>query len=219
MFQNMISFLSRKKRFCSVSRYVDKRHDRLNEELRDDRSLIELLTDAFPDNQKEIIFDREASVWNFVKKWLEENAKSFGPALQDLRKESGMTAAELSEKCKFDKKAVDFFENKGRMPRASSLKRLAAGLGYSGIGEFLYNIMMKNDKEAFYAKRLAAKRNQQLTGKFVKCLRMASDRPVPAGTEGKVLCVSEMGTIMVEWENGATLGLIPGLDEWKVSRA
>lgn len=40
--------------------------------------------------------------------------------------------------------------------------------------------------------------------------------PVPEGTKGIVDFVDDIGTIHVKWENGSTLGLTVGIDEFKV---
>lgn len=39
--------------------------------------------------------------------------------------------------------------------------------------------------------------------------------PVPAGTRGTVELVDAMGTIHMKWDNGRTLGLVPGEDEFR----
>ncbi len=40
--------------------------------------------------------------------------------------------------------------------------------------------------------------------------------PVPAGTMGSVENVDDMGTIHMRWDNGQSLGLIEGVDEFEV---
>ncbi len=40
--------------------------------------------------------------------------------------------------------------------------------------------------------------------------------PVPTGTLGIVQYVDDIGTVHVNWENGSTLGLSVGIDEFKV---
>ena len=40
--------------------------------------------------------------------------------------------------------------------------------------------------------------------------------PVPAGATGEVINVDDIGTIHVTWNNGSTLGLVVGIDEFKI---
>jgi len=36
------------------------------------------------------------------------------------------------------------------------------------------------------------------------------------GIRGNVTFVDDIGTIHVKWDNGSTLGLVPGEDEWTI---
>ena len=40
--------------------------------------------------------------------------------------------------------------------------------------------------------------------------------PVPPGTEGEVRLVDDMGTLHMKWDNGRTLGVVPGEDSFTV---
>ena len=40
--------------------------------------------------------------------------------------------------------------------------------------------------------------------------------PVPSGTKGSVAYVDDAGQIHMKWDNGRTLALIEGVDEFKV---
>ena len=40
--------------------------------------------------------------------------------------------------------------------------------------------------------------------------------PLEPGTKGTVVHVDDMGTIHMQWDNGRTIGLIPGEDNFKV---
>lgn len=54
-------------------------------------------------------------------------------------------------------------------------------------------------------------------GTRVELIQMGNDPyPIPAGTKGTVVYVNDMGQIDIEWDNGRTLSLIPGEDDFKV---
>ncbi|HSX22432.1 MAG TPA: DUF4314 domain-containing protein [Gaiellaceae bacterium] len=49
--------------------------------------------------------------------------------------------------------------------------------------------------------------------RLVRCTDPYSDnRP---GLEGTVTFVDDTGTVFVRWDNGSTLGLVPGEDRWE----
>jgi hypothetical protein len=56
-----------------------------------------------------------------------------------------------------------------------------------------------------------------LVGQRVK-LVFTDDRytKLHPGSEGVVFYVDDLGTVMVDWEDGSTLGLIPSIDSWTV---
>jgi hypothetical protein len=53
-------------------------------------------------------------------------------------------------------------------------------------------------------------------GKRVRLIRCTDDYTSnPPGLEGTVTFVDDTGTVHVRWDNGSTLGLIPGVDRWE----
>ena len=40
--------------------------------------------------------------------------------------------------------------------------------------------------------------------------------PVPSGTIGTVACVDDAGQLHMDWQNGRTLALVPGVDSFEV---
>ena len=52
-------------------------------------------------------------------------------------------------------------------------------------------------------------------GTRLELINMEDAQAVPSGTKGRVVCVDDMGTIHMKWDNGRTLGLIPGVDSFK----
>ncbi len=60
-------------------------------------------------------------------------------------------------------------------------------------------------KEAYY-----------LLGKRVRLLYMPEDPcPIESGSTGTVDYIDDVGTIFIKWDNGRSLGLVPGVDSWE----
>lgn len=59
--------------------------------------------------------------------------------------------------------------------------------------------------------------NRELVGKRIRVLRCTDQySTLPAGTEGTVTVVDDLGTVFAKWDNGFLLGLIPNEDEWEL---
>jgi len=59
--------------------------------------------------------------------------------------------------------------------------------------------------------------NKLLKDKRVELWEMPEDpHPVPVGTMGTILGIDGIGQIMVKWDNGSSLSLIPGVDKYKI---
>lgn len=52
-------------------------------------------------------------------------------------------------------------------------------------------------------------------GTRIELIHMEDAQAVPPGTKGTVVCVDDMGTIHMKWDNGRSLGLIPTEDSFK----
>jgi hypothetical protein len=63
-------------------------------------------------------------------------------------------------------------------------------------------------------------RDNDLVGKRVRCIFCGDSfktvPAVPPGTEGTITFVDDEKTVHVDWDNGRSLGLIPGVDRWQV---
>ena len=53
-------------------------------------------------------------------------------------------------------------------------------------------------------------------GTRIELIHMADTQAPPSGTKGTVVCVDDMGTVHMKWDNGCGLGLIPEADEFKI---
>ena len=60
-------------------------------------------------------------------------------------------------------------------------------------------------------------RSRYPVGTRICCDSMSDDsRPVPSGTMGTVIGVDDMCSIMVKWDNGQGLSLVPSVDSFHV---
>ena len=53
-------------------------------------------------------------------------------------------------------------------------------------------------------------------GTEIELISMEDSQTVPSGTHGIVDFVDDNGTIQMTWDNGSSLGLIVGVDKFKV---
>lgn len=58
-------------------------------------------------------------------------------------------------------------------------------------------------------------KKQYPKGARVELVNMNDLQAPPEGTKGTVICVDDMGTIHVAWDNGSSLGVVYGEDSCK----
>lgn len=68
--------------------------------------------------------------------------------------------------------------------------------------------MSKPDVEAL--------RKQYPVGTLIELVKMDDVQAPPIGTKGTVTGVDDIGSLLVSWENGSSLNLVYGVDEFKV---
>ena len=65
--------------------------------------------------------------------------------------------------------------------------------------------------------QVARMREQYPPGSRIILNHMADNpRPIPPGTEGKVVYIDDAGQIGVQWSNGRSLSVIPGVDDFTI---
>lgn len=66
-------------------------------------------------------------------------------------------------------------------------------------------------------KQVAATRKKYPNGTRIRLEAMNQEpNPVPCGTCGTVTGVDDIGTIHMAWDNGSSLGIVPGIDKFTV---
>ena len=63
-------------------------------------------------------------------------------------------------------------------------------------------------------KEIARLREKYPVGTRLQLIRMDDEQAPPPGTEGSVRGVDDIGSILMSWDNGSSLNLIPGEDDF-----
>ena len=64
--------------------------------------------------------------------------------------------------------------------------------------------------------QLAALRERYPRGTKVELLGMDDPQAPPTGTRGEILGVDDTGQLLVRWETGSSLSLIPSVDSFRI---
>jgi hypothetical protein len=73
------------------------------------------------------------------------------------------------------------------------------------------------DKQYYLSKEDIMKQTYHLLGKRLELISCADEYThLSTGDQGIVNYIDDTGTVFVSWDNGSKLGLIPGVDKWKI---
>ena len=64
--------------------------------------------------------------------------------------------------------------------------------------------------------QIAALRQRYPHGTRVELLGMDDPQAPPTGTMGEVMSIDDAGQLLVRWETGSSLSLIPGVDSFRI---
>ena len=81
----------------------------------------------------------------------------------------------------------------------------------------IIEIIKKKSKKQEHSKEEVKYIRQKYTqGMNIELIKMYDFQAPPTGTKGTIDFVDDIGTIHIKWENGSSLGLVVGIDEFKV---
>lgn len=67
-----------------------------------------------------------------------------------------------------------------------------------------------------YKVKILKDKDKYKKGTRIKLINMEDSQSVPRDTKGTIDFVDDIGTIFVNWDNGSSLGLIYGVDNFEI---
>ena len=65
-------------------------------------------------------------------------------------------------------------------------------------------------------KELEMLREKYPKGTKIRLIHMNDPQPVPSGTIGEVALIDDAGNIHINWQNGRSLAIIEGIDDFEI---
>lgn len=86
-----------------------------------------------------------------------------------------------------------------------------------GLEDIILIIDKQSKGRKFTQEEIEYIKQKYTIGTKVKLIKMYDLlSTIPTGTEGKIRSIDDIGTLHISWENGSSLGLIIGTDEFEV---
>lgn len=148
-------------------------------------------------------------------------------------KEENMVPVTIWVISKADEKRLDRYEGFPNFYYKKDVEVQTAGRAITGLVYIMhedrhcgmpftwYYEQMDRDYQKFGFDRAILKNalaisKERMAGMRVKLIYMEDPQAPAPGTEGTVQYIDDLGTIQVAWDTGSSLGLVPGVDEWKI---
>lgn len=114
-------------------------------------------------------------------------------------------------------KTLTITEFDGKLKIRVSPDRLEGIIDVSELDEVILTLDKQSQSKNHTQEEIKYIREKYVTGTKIELVKMYDLlAPVPTGTLGIVQYVDDIGTIHVNWETGSSLGLVVGIDEFKI---
>ena len=114
-------------------------------------------------------------------------------------------------------KTLTITEFDGKLKVRVSPDRLEGIIDVSELDDVILTLDKQSQTKNHTKEEIKYIREKYVAGTKIELVKMYDlINPVPQGTTGIVQYVDDIGTVHVNWENGSTLGLSVGIDEFKI---
>lgn len=114
-------------------------------------------------------------------------------------------------------KTLTITEFEGKLKVRVSPDRLEGIIDVSELDDVILTLDKQSKSKNHTQEEIKYIREKYVAGTKIELVKMYDlINPVPEGTRGIVQYVDDIGTIHINWETGSTLGLVIGIDEFKI---
>lgn len=114
-------------------------------------------------------------------------------------------------------KTLQIIELKDKLQVTFIPERIVKEVDLKGLEELILTLEKQCNVKQFTKEEIKQIKEKYVAGTKVELIKMYDYiNEVPTGTKGIIDFVDDMGTLHIVWENGSSLGLIVGVDEFKI---
>lgn len=113
-------------------------------------------------------------------------------------------------------KVLEVTQNKDKLQVSILDDNITKIIDLSELEELILILYKQSNAKEYTKEEVEQIKQQYVAGTKIELIKMYDLQAPPAGTKGFIDFVDDLGTIHMKWENGSTLGLVVGTDEFKI---
>lgn len=113
-------------------------------------------------------------------------------------------------------KVLEVTQNKDKLQLSILDDNITKIIDLSELEELILILYKQSNAKEYTKEEVEQIKQQYVAGTKIELIKMYDLQAPPAGTKGFIDFVDDLGTIHMKWENGSTLGLVVGTDEFKI---
>lgn len=114
-------------------------------------------------------------------------------------------------------KTLEISEQEGKLKVVIVPENITKITDLSGLEDLIIAIRKQKDMQQISKEEIKEIKEKYIVGTKVELIKMYDYiNAVPEGTKGIIEYIDDIGTLHIKWENGSGLGLVVGVDEFKI---
>lgn len=113
-------------------------------------------------------------------------------------------------------KTLQVEEFKGKLKITFIPERIIKITDITGLEDIISILDKQSNAKEYAQEEIKDIKKKYIAGTKIKLIKMYDLQEVPVGTKGIIEFIDDIGTLHIKWENGSTLGLVVGVDEFEI---